>query len=735
MRAAAGIWRYAPWLAVAVGWAWTLSALAGPAAAQTSARPAPVVTAAATSTGIVLNWDEPDPGATGYQYTLDAGETWRTIYGPRVVYGRVGAFPAGMATVQTITRAYGEDDLFASDGAGLWRISRSSPGSTAAQFGLLGTTTIGRVLINHGYRGLFTNSGDQLYKIRISGDRLTGRDFTNVQGKDNPAVSPPRLLTLPENVIATAQGRSNYYFLDSTGGLYIIGRATTTDGHPNSMRNATTTVREGVVPLHGGVPAAMVRRWHSPGSAIGDTFLVTTATGTARLSRFSRLDLTATTTAQGIGLVGDLPAGIRTPVGVAQSNSDKLFIADASDNSLWAINSNRPGDVAYSYTIPGLTPGAEYRVQLRAAYAVGYSEASAAVAATMPGVPPAQTRAAPGQVTGLLALPAAGRPAVTLSWLPPGGAVTGYEYSDNGGDTWHGLPGRATTAEISGGNLSPGGVYSFQVRAINGVAAGAPSGTAHTPAQAPPGTPYLTLLKEAEAEMSASASQGSLSSRLTADVLPGELFADGVERKLTALTLDSRGRMVLAYTPAGEISPSAGNAVNVAYESGATSGTFRLRETLLAGFGGPSASIMTITLPQRMSDPALLAGQRMKIRFLRAGIAPGAAAGVGLPAVTDPAITDPVAQTSSFAALLSATPGGPEVTQMMLTAGVFIAVLFGTRNRRGSGKLMACLGALVLTPWIPALLGYGSLILSSILTLVIIAGAFAYRVLARPVGV
>ena len=728
MRAAAGIWRYAPWLAVAVGWAWTLSALAGPAAAQTAARPAPVVTAAATSTGIVLNWDEPDPGATGYQYTLDAGETWRTIYGPRVVYGRVGAFPAGMGTVQTITAAYGPDDLFASDGSGLWRISRTAPGSTAGKFGTVSTTThIGRVLISLGNRGLFTDSGEQIYRIRFIGDRRTSKNITITQGLDSPASR----LALPENLISSAVGARNYYLLDSAGTLYHFPTSLWDD-----LANApTSTVREGVVPLHGGVPAAIVRRWHSPGSASGDTFLVTTATGTARLSRFSRLDLTATTTAQGIGLVGDLPAGIRTPVGVAQSNPDKLFIADASDNSLWAINSNRPGDVAYSYAIPGLTPGAEYRVQLRAAYAGGNSAASAAVAATMPGVPPAQTRAAPGQVTGLLALPAAGRPAVTLSWLPPGGAVTGYEYSDNGGDTWHGLPSRATTAEISGGNLSPGGVYSFQVRAINGVAGGAPSGTAHIPAQAPPGTPYMTLLDEAEAEMSASASQGSLSSRLTADVLPGELFVDGVERKLTALTLDSRGRMVLAYTPAGEISPSAGNAVNVAYESGATSGTFRLRETLLSGFGGPSASIMTITLLQRMSDPALLAGQRMKIRFLRAGIAPGAAAGVGLPAVTDPAITDPIAQTSSFAALLSATPGGPEVTQMMLTAGVFIAVLFGTRNRRGSGKLMACLGALVLTPWIPALLGYGSLILSSILTLVIIAGAFAYRVLARPVGV
>jgi hypothetical protein len=68
----------------------------------------------------------------------------------------------------------------------------------------------------------------------------------------------------------------------------------------------------------------------------------------------------------------------------------------------------------------------------------------------------------------------AGAGSVTLSFVPPlltgGNPVTGYEYSFDGGTTWHPL----TVGALTGGRysgtvtgLSGGHAYTFEVRALN----------------------------------------------------------------------------------------------------------------------------------------------------------------------------------------------------------------------------------------------------------------------------
>ncbi len=140
----------------------------------------------------------------------------------------------------------------------------------------------------------------------------------------------------------------------------------------------------------------------------------------------------------------------------------------------------RPGGtgwtpVANRTTISGLTNGTEYTFEVRAINSMG-AGATSRVSATPATVP--------GSVENLSATPGNGQ--VTLSWSPPfsdgGSSLTGYQYQYRpGGTGWTDVS--ATSATVSG--LTNGTAYTFEVRAVNGVGAGAVSQTAATPLGAP----------------------------------------------------------------------------------------------------------------------------------------------------------------------------------------------------------------------------------------------------------
>ena len=104
------------------------------------------------------------------------------------------------------------------------------------------------------------------------------------------------------------------------------------------------------------------------------------------------------------------------------------------------------------------------------------------------------------------------------------------------------------------------------------------------------------------------------------------------------------------------------------------------------------------------------------------------------PPMLPPAETASVGAVGTLAGLLDQTPGGPVVVQMLITVIVTGALLVGavSSNRTPMAPLV-CLGSLVFTPWIPAMIGYGSYILSSMVTLMVLGGAAGWKVLTRPV--
>ena len=128
------------------------------------------------------------------------------------------------------------------------------------------------------------------------------------------------------------------------------------------------------------------------------------------------------------------------------------------------------GSTATSTTVTGLTNGQPYRFRVRAVNRVGAGAASAA----SPNVTPATEPDAP---TGLSAT--VSDQEVDLIWTAPasnGGApILRYEYELDFSGTWTSTGGPATSTTVR--NLTNGQPYTFRVRAVNRVGAGAASGS------------------------------------------------------------------------------------------------------------------------------------------------------------------------------------------------------------------------------------------------------------------
>ncbi|MET0144393.1 MAG: Ig-like domain-containing protein [Ilumatobacteraceae bacterium] len=133
------------------------------------------------------------------------------------------------------------------------------------------------------------------------------------------------------------------------------------------------------------------------------------------------------------------------------------------------------GGGATSATFAGLSNGTSYTFTVAATNEVGAGAQSPASNAVVPAGPPT----AP---TGLTATPGIGH--VDLAWNaanPNGSPITTYQLQVNGG-TWENI-GPGTSARRGG--LANGTSYSFRVRAVNDVGAGAPSNeaSARTPGE------------------------------------------------------------------------------------------------------------------------------------------------------------------------------------------------------------------------------------------------------------
>ena len=140
-----------------------------------------------------------------------------------------------------------------------------------------------------------------------------------------------------------------------------------------------------------------------------------------------------------------------------------------------------------SHTLPGLTAGIAYRIQVRALNAAGPGAASEISATPLP--PP------PAAPSGLTALP--GDRSISLDWNDPGDpAIASYEYrirpaQDADWPDWRPIAGSShdTIGYTLLRGLANGVLYQIQIRARNAAGPGAPGETSATPRPPLPAAP------------------------------------------------------------------------------------------------------------------------------------------------------------------------------------------------------------------------------------------------------
>ncbi|MFN3865650.1 MAG: fibronectin type III domain-containing protein [Demequina sp.] len=147
----------------------------------------------------------------------------------------------------------------------------------------------------------------------------------------------------------------------------------------------------------------------------------------------------------------------------------------------WVVTSAVPGD---DLVIDELTNGTRYDVTVRALNAAGAGDSSAPHSATprMTADAPAITSVTPGNGT------------ITIAFDAPafdgGAAITGYQYTLDGGATWETATEDDGVIVIDG--LTNGREYTAQIRALNAAGASAPSGEHSATPFTSPGSPSVT---------------------------------------------------------------------------------------------------------------------------------------------------------------------------------------------------------------------------------------------------
>ena len=152
------------------------------------------------------------------------------------------------------------------------------------------------------------------------------------------------------------------------------------------------------------------------------------------------------------------------------------------------------------HTLPALTNGVVYRVQVRAYNDAGAGEP--AETSAEPQAPSAVSRPGPGAPNGLMATPGDGT--IALTWDDPNDLnITGYQFRvhadrEPNWREWRSIPGSTSETTDHRLDLTNGVLYRVQVRARNSAGAGEPSETSAKP-QAPAVEPVEDTAADAPA--------------------------------------------------------------------------------------------------------------------------------------------------------------------------------------------------------------------------------------------
>ena len=467
------------------------------------------ITATGGDAQVSLSWDDPDDSSiSGYRYSADSGATFADI-------------PGSDATTVSYTVS-GLTNYTSYDFA-IRAVNTSGPGPVSD------TTTATPAPPPTAPTNLSATPGDTqatlswddpnnstITKYQYSTD--AGATFTDIPGSDATTVS------------YTVGGLTS-------GAQYTLGiRAvnTTVEGAGSTVMVLVLPAQPAGLTATGG-DAQVSLSWDNPDDSsisgyrystdggatftdISDSDATTTSYTVTGLTNYTSYDFAIrAVNASGPGPVSDTATATPAPPPAAPTNlsatpGDRqvaLFWDDSADSSITAYQYSADAGATFidvpdsdattvSYTVTGLTSGAEYTLGIRAVNTTGPGAASTLT-----------TRVLPAKPTGLTA--AGADTQVTLRWDDPDDPhITDYEYQQvvtgaDYGAVWTDIPSsdhQTTSYTVSG--LTSYTSYEFRVRAVNDSGPGPVSDTAGaTPGLLPAVAPANLTVPAAPVDLSA----------------------------------------------------------------------------------------------------------------------------------------------------------------------------------------------------------------------------------------
>ncbi len=256
-----------------------------------------------------------------------------------------------------------------------------------------------------------------------------------------------------------------------------------------------------------------------------------------------------------------------------------------SPYSSWTTTSSCTG-TSTTCTVTGLTNGTPYEFEVAAVNTNGQGQFSAPSSSVTPSGPPG----APN-ISGIV--PSDGSLIVSFSGASSSLPISTYQYSLDGGSTWN--PGGVTSSPLTIAGLTNGTQYSVEVRAVNGVGAGAASAPVTATPSALPGEPTITSI-----------TPGGDGTSLSVTFLPGYVGGSPIIGYDYATSLDANTSNFGAWTAVtGTTSPF----VITGLASGSTySVELRAINSVGPGPGSPYVNGVTLAVPDQPTITSVTPG-------------------------------------------------------------------------------------------------------------------------------
>jgi titin len=223
-----------------------------------------------------------------------------------------------------------------------------------------------------------------------------------------------------------------------------------------------------------GVPSG-TGTFADPGATFDGSVTITYSTGVPA----APTSVTGTPENGGLGLQWDVPSSAG-----AAPISDYIIQYSSNGGSTWVTDDT--GSTSTSATIPGLTNGSGYIVEVEAVNSIGDGPFSAPTGALTPSGPPGAPT-----ITSISAQDGALQ--VHFTAATSSAPIIGYQYQLNGTGPW--LETTTTSSPLTIAGLTDGTAYSVAIEAVNTIGSGGSSNSMSQTPVAVPGAPTITSVQ------------------------------------------------------------------------------------------------------------------------------------------------------------------------------------------------------------------------------------------------